>query len=131
MILQNFPSLPAGDGQPENQAPVQPVSASAEQAPPQSLPKTPPAPPAAPESRRTTLEITLPFCGKKAQIRRSDGYDMQQAIRLASVPEEQGLVIAANVTMINGLALTYETFLGLDSSDIAAILTSYHALMGN
>ena len=69
--------------------------------------------------------------GRKFILRRPRGLDMQNAIRVAKDPTEQTMVMAASVTKIDGVGLTYEDFLQLDFADCTKILTEFNTLVGN
>lgn len=96
----------------------------------QTVPLTPqPSPEPAP-LRKTEIKVTL-FDGTVATVHRAKGKTMQNALRISSDNTEQGMIMAANVTVIDGNSLTYEDFLELDMADCNAILTAFTELMGN
>jgi hypothetical protein len=71
------------------------------------------------------LEVTLPYSGRTATIRRPTGRDMVEAEVLAG--EKAGrltvqLALLSRLTMFDGKLLPYEDFLQFDGEDISFLL---------
>lgn len=83
-----------------------------------------------PTSTARTTSVTLSD-GRTAVVRVGKGGDLVNAMRIADTPEEQYMVLAANVTTIDGHQLFYEEYLQMDLPDCNAILAAANQLMGN